>query len=260
MTANRALWDSWTPYHLRSEFYDVAGFKAGRDPLDRMVLETLGEVRGCSLLHLQCHFGLDSLALARRGAEVTGVDFSSVAIAAARDLAWEAGVAARFVESDVYDLPSNLSGAFDMVFASHGALCWLPDLAAWARVAVHFLKPGGRLCLVDAHPFAMIFDERRTDGALAVREPYFSVGRPLVEETTGSYADRSAPARGTETTWLHTLEEVFQSLLGAGLRIEQFREYPWLAFPFFPGMVREDGMWRKPSDPLPLTMAIVARK
>ena len=182
--SNRDLWDRWTPYHLRSAFYDVAGFKAGRDPLDHLVLETLGDVQGQSLLHLQCHFGLDSLALVRRGAKVTGVDFSGVSIAAARELARELNLDACFVESDVYHLPSNLRGEFDIVFASHGVLCWLPYLAAWARVVAHFLKPGGRFCLVDGHPFAMIFDEHRTDGVLTLREPYFFAGEPLVEEVS----------------------------------------------------------------------------
>jgi SAM-dependent methyltransferase len=228
-----------------------------------MVIEALGDVDGQSLLHLQCHFGIDSLALARRGARVTGVDFSAAAITAARELAAELKLDARFVESDVYELTANLDGEFDIVFASHGALCWLPELAPWARVVAHFLKPGGRFCLVDAHPFALIFDERRTDGMLTLREPYFSGGQPLEEETSGSYADRNAPVSGVERVWLHTVEEILDSLLSAGLRIERFREYPYLVWPFFPQMeLAEPGLWQLPGDraPLPLSLAVTARK
>jgi SAM-dependent methyltransferase len=262
IAANRALWEKWTPHHVRSAFYDVAGFKAGADPLDRLVSETLGDVAGQSVLHLQCHFGLDSLSLARRGAVVTGVDFSTEAIAVARNLAAETGLAARFVESDIYKLPEKLNGAFDVVFTSNGVLCWLPDLAEWARIVAHFLKPGGRLCLVDEHPFAMIFDPSRTDGELALRERYFHGDQPLVEEVTGSYAG-NIPVSGVEHTWLHTVEDILQSLLAAGLRIETFREYPLLAWRFLPGMERaEPGLWKLSGDHgwLPLTLAVTARK
>ena len=132
--ANRRLWEQWTPHHIGSELYNVEGFRAGADPLDRLVLETLGDVRGQSLLHLQCHFGLDSLALVRHGAVVTGVDFSGTAIRQARRLSRELDLPARFIESDVYDLPRHLREEFDVVFTSIGAICWLPDLGPWARV------------------------------------------------------------------------------------------------------------------------------
>lgn len=261
--ANRQLWEQWTPYHIGSPLYNVDGFRAGADPLDRLVLETLGEVRGQRLLHLQCHFGLDTLALARRGAEVTGVDFSATAVMQARRLARELELPARFIESDVYELGPRLREEFDIVFTSIGAICWLPDLGPWARVIAGLLRPGGRFSLVDAHPFMQVFDERRTDGILALRAPYFSSGAPLTEEAVGSYAAPDAPVRANESVWLHSVEDILGALLGAGLRLKSFREYPLLAWPFFPDMeLAEPGLWRrKGHEPwLPLTLCVVAGK
>src|SRR2546428_10154626 len=134
VNANRELWNAWTPHNVASAFYDVAGFKAGRDTLDPISVEDLGDLHGRSVLHLQCHFGLDTISLARRGARVTGIDFSSESIRTARALAAELGIDATFVESAVDDLPKNLDGQFDRVFTSLGVLGWLPDLASWARV------------------------------------------------------------------------------------------------------------------------------
>ena len=185
LEANRRLWDAWTPFHVASAFYDVDGFKAGRKELGPIELAGVGDVRGRSLLHLQCHFGLDTLAWAGRGAIVTGVDFSEPAIVAARALAAELGIDARFVVSDVYALPDRLAGEYDIVFTSHGVLSWLPDLAGWARVVARFLKPGGAFFVVDTHPFAYVFDDERTDSELRVRYPYFPRPEPLREEKTG---------------------------------------------------------------------------
>jgi SAM-dependent methyltransferase len=261
--ANRRLWELWTPHHIGSALYNVEGFRAGADPLDRLVLETLGEVRGQSLLHLQCHFGLDTLALARRGAVVTGVDFSTAAVCQARRLARELELPARFIECDIYELSRHLTEEFDVVFTSIGAICWLPDLAPWARIIASALKPGGRFCLVDAHPFMQVFDERRTDGILALREPYFSSGAPLTEEAVGSYAAPDAPVRASESVWLHSVEDILGALLGAGLRLRSFREYPLLAWPFFPDMeLAEPGLWRRKGRErwLPLTLCVTATK
>jgi len=261
--ANRRLWEQWTPHHIGSELYNVEGFRAGADPLDRLVLETLGDVREQSLLHLQCHFGLDSLALVRHGAVVTGVDFSGTAIRQARRLSREVDLPARFIESDVYDLPRHLREEFDVVFTSIGAICWLPDLGPWARVIAGSLKRGGRFCLVDAHPFIQVFDERRTDGILALRQPYFSSGTPLTEEAVGSYAVPDAPVRASESVWLHSVEDILGSLLDAGLRLKSFREYPLLAWPFFPDMeLAEPGLWRRkgPEPWLPLTLCVTVTR
>jgi SAM-dependent methyltransferase len=123
------------------------------------VREELGDVAGKDLLHLQCHFGLDTLGWARLGAWVTGADFSERAIAQARALAAETGLDATFIVSDVADLPAALEGDFDLVFTSFGVLGWLPDVPRWADVVAHFVRPGGRFYIAEAHPFAQVFDD-----------------------------------------------------------------------------------------------------
>ena len=265
--ANQDLWNSWTPHHVKSEFYDVEGFKAGRARdrrgLDELEIGLVGDVTGKSLLHLQCHFGLDTIAWARRGATVTGVDFSVEAINAARTLATEMGIPATFVHSDVYESPANLHGQFDIVFSSHGVLGWLPDLAAWGKVVAHFLAPGGRFHLIEGHPFALIFDDRRTDGEFRLLYPYFSGPDPIVEERDGSYAAPDAPLHSVEHTWIHKLEETIGALLGAGLRLESFAEYPFVGWPMFPWMEqRSDGCWQLPNGAgdLPLMFSLCASK
>jgi len=261
LTANQALWNLWTPYHVASKFYNVEGFKAGNYRLDPVALAALGDVSGKSLLHLQCHFGLDTLSWARRGATVTGADFSAEAIEAARALASETGLAATFVCSNLYDLPQHLEGQFDIVFTSQGVLGWLPDLAGWARVIAHFLKPGGLFAIVEAHPVVFMFDEQRTDAELRLRYPYFPQPTPLQEEETGSYAVPDAPVQGVAYSWFHSLAEIFGALLHAGLRIVAFEEYPYMAWAFFPWMERrDDGYWQLPpgTGELPLMFSLRA--
>jgi SAM-dependent methyltransferase len=263
LAANQALWDMWTPYHVTSPFYNVAGFKAGRDSLDPITLAGPGDVRGKSLLHLQCHFGLDTLSWARRGATVTGVDFSEKAITAARALATELHLPATFVHSNLYDLPQHLTGHFDVVFTSYGVLGWLPDLEGWAQVIAHFLTPGGIFSIVEAHPFALLFDERRDDAELRLRESYFHGPEPLREEEQGSYAVPAAPVQSVSYVWLHRLADIMGSLLRAGLRLVSFEEYPFLSWPFFPWMERRaDGMWHLPSGQgdIPLMFSLQATK
>ena len=140
---NRRQWNERTQIHVGSEFYDVAGFKSGRCSLHPVELAELGDVAGKRLLHLQCHFGMDTLSWARRGAVATGVDFSPESVAVAEGLALEVGLDAHFVCSDIYDLPSNLEGKFDIIFTSYGVLTWLPDLRRWAETISHFLDSPG---------------------------------------------------------------------------------------------------------------------
>jgi SAM-dependent methyltransferase len=173
------------------------------------------------------------------------------------------GVPATFVESDVYDLPANLQGRFDLVFTSHGVLGWLPDLERWAQVIARFLTPGGRLHLIEAHPFALIFDDARTDGELKVTYPYFQGPEPLRFEREGSYAAPDAPVRSVEHTWIHPLADVIGALLRAGLRLESFAEYPYVAWAMFPWMEeRADGAWQLPggAPALPLMFSLSASK
>ena len=264
VAANRRLWDAWTPYNVASRFYDVEGFKAGRRAratLDDLEIALVGDVTGKSLLHLQCHFGMDTIGWAQRGATVTGVDFSPAAIAAARALAAEMGVPATFVESDLYATPHDLDGRFDVVFTSHGVLGWLPDLEGWAQVIARCLAPGGRFCVIEAHPFLMTIDEHRADRELRVTYPYFQGAEPIREEYRGCYAAPDAPIDSVEHVWVHPLSGILGALLRAGLRLESFAEYPFLGWRFIPWMeARPDGTWALPGAPLPLMFSLTATK
>jgi SAM-dependent methyltransferase len=246
--ANRRRWDELAPLHARTAFYDVAGFKAGKCSLKPIEVGELGDVASRSLLHLQCHFGLDTLSWARRGALVTGVDYSEAAVAQARALAAEVGLAATFVCSRVEDLPDALTGTFDVVFTSYGVLCWLPDLRPWVRTITHFLKPGGTFYLVEMHPFADALEELVGTDGWRVVYPYFADGRAQADEVQGTYADRGAEvANKVSYVWSHHLGEILTALLDAGLRLEFVHEFPQCVFPRYPDMTRgDDGWWRLP--------------
>jgi SAM-dependent methyltransferase len=248
--ANRDLWNAWTRINLESDFYDVEAFAAGhgRD-LDAICLAGPGDVRGKSLLHLQCHFGMDSIRWARHGATVTGVDFSEEAIAAARALAARMGVPVTFIHADVGDLPAGLDGRFDVVFTSHGVLCWLPDLERWAGGIARALVSGGVFFIVEAHPVLLCFDDRSAEPDLRLLYPYFQGPEPIREEHPGCYSAPEAAITSVEHVWLHRLSSIIGSLTRAGLRVESFEEYPFLGWKFFPWMQEgADGWWRLPDD------------
>lgn len=261
LKSNRKLWNAWTRVHVKSIFYDVDGFKAGKSSLDKIELE-LGEVRGKSLLHLQCHFGMTTLSWARLGARVTGADFSDEAIGEARALAQAVGLEANFVCANIYDLPNALQGEFDFVFTSHGVLGWLPDLNEWARVIAHFLKRGGTFYSVEAHPTAYIFDEENPDD-LRVRYPYFHIAAPGSSETHGSYADRAADIHSVEYYWYFSMSDVINALIRAGLQILELREYDYNSWQMYPFMLQDaEGWWRLPEKfpKLPLMFSLKAIK
>ena len=263
LKANQELWDAWTPYHVSSEFYRVDSFRAGRNTLGKLELDAVGDVRGKTLLHLQCHFGLETLSWARQGAQVVGADFSLPAVQAARELAASLALPAAFVHSNIYDLPQHLEGQFDAVFTSNGVLGWLPDLDGWARVIAHFLKPGGLFFVLEVHPFVLLFDERRDDRELRLLYPYFHRDAPLEEVEEGTYAVPDAPIRANAYYWIHSLSDTIGALLRAGLVLESFEEYRTLTWAAFPWMVqREDGDWEFPPDQpeLPLMFSLRARK
>jgi ubiquinone/menaquinone biosynthesis C-methylase UbiE len=263
---NEALWDAWTHVHEASEFYDLEGFKRGGIRLRPYEIEEVGPVEGLDLLHLQCHFGIDTLSWARLGARVTGADFSEAAVDLARSVAAEIGIAdARFVRSDLYDLPNVLDNDFDVVYTSRGVLGWLPDIRGWARVVAHFVRPGGRFYITEIHPVAQVFeDEGIAPGELQLRYPYWEHAEPLAYPVVGSYADPTATvATPTEYGWDHGLGEIVTALVEAGLRIESLREYPFVDWPVGFLVEAEDGTWRLPPDvpgELPLFFSILATK
>jgi SAM-dependent methyltransferase len=263
--ANRSLWDAWTKIHVAGA-YDVDGFRAGGIRLRPYEVEMVGDVTGQTLLHLQCHFGLDTLSWARLGATVTGADLSPVSVEAARALAAELGFAdARFIESNLYDLPAHLDGAFDVVYTGRGALNWLPDIRGWAKVVARFVAPGGRFFITEAHPVFNVFEnEGVAPGELRLAYPYWEHAEPLIFPVQGSYADRNADV-GTQTeySWDHGLGEIVTALIDAGLRIEALVEHPFLAWEADFLVAQPDDTWCLPADAageLPLMFSLLARK
>lgn len=266
IAANHEIWQGWTALHVPSEFYDVEGFIADPDarPFDSIVAGLLGDdLTGVRALHLQCHFGLDTVRLARMGAQATGFDFSSAAIAAARDLSARMGVPATFIEGNVLEPPAELpENAFDLVFTSWGVISWLPDLGPWARTIASRLAPGGVFKIAESHPTLWVFDDEADDPTLRVRYSYFM--RDALEwEERGSYASPGEELIGTSHSWQHTFEEILSALIGAGLVIEELREFPLIAWKYTPGMVeREPGLFGLPEGrpEVPLTFTLTARK
>lgn len=235
LALNRANWDDRVPVHVGSDFYDVAGFRAGASSLRDFELAEVGDVAGRRLLHLQCHFGLDTLSWARRGASVTGLDFSAAAIDTARGLAADLGLAARFVVSDVYAAPEALGGeTFDLVYTGIGALYWLPDLDRWASVAASLVRPGGALYVAEFHPFTDVFGP---DGRTAERD-YFRA-EPEVWDGAGTYTDGVLETGHTASVgWVHTLGDVLTAVARAGLRLEFLHEHETTLFARYPVLER----------------------
>ena len=258
---NRELWNELTPIHAGSEFYDVEGFKAGKSTLKAIELEELGNVSGKSLLHLQCHFGLDTLSWARLGARVTGVDFSDRAIVMARSLSKELGIKADFIHSDIYELPETLSSEFDIVFTSYGVLCWLADLRQWGEIIAHFLKPGGTFYMVADHPLTNIFQSSEEDDELKVTYSYFHTPEPVKWASPGTYADTSANVSHPAYEWTHSLSDVVNALISAKLCIDFVHEFPVCAWQRFPSMEQDEaGWWRLKGDNIPLSFSLKATR
>jgi len=215
---NRAHWDEKVALHLGPRGYTLTSLRAGHGRFNAIEEAELWPVDGRRILHLQCHFGSDSLKLAQRGATVVGLDFSAPAIDAARRLAAELRLAgrARFVHADLYDAPAAIpeTAAFDLVYVTWGAICWLPDIYRWAEIVSHFLKPGGSVYLAEAHPAAMVFDDAAVlpDGRPGYFAPYFS-REPVVMEEAHDYIDETTKvANATTYTWMHPLGNVVSAL------------------------------------------------
>ncbi len=224
---NKSLWNGKTEIHVKTDFYDVESFKKGKSTLNYLELEALGDVKDKSLLHLQCHFGMDSLSWARLGAKVTGVDLSDKAIDVARSLNAELGLDSEFICSNIYELPSVLDKKFDIVFTSYGVIGWLPDLDKWAEVISHFLKPGGVFYMVEFHPVVWMFD---TDIS-KIDYSYFN--NETVIETIGTYAEPENEFRHKSISWNHSLSSVINSLMKQNLRVTEFNEYPFSFYDCF---------------------------
>ena len=236
LSVNRANWDERVPIHVASDFYDVAAFRGGVGTIREFELAEVGDVTGRDLVHLQCHFGLDTLSWARRGARVTGLDFSETAITKAGELAEEAGIGARFVAADVYDAAETLGETYDIVYTGIGALVWLPDLTRWARTVASLLRPGGFLYLAEFHPFADILDDAT---GTTVTYDYFDHG-PQVWKSPNTYTGPELLENDTMVQFQHGLGEVVSAVAAAGLRVEFLREHDHTLFRRF-GTLRPDG-------------------
>jgi SAM-dependent methyltransferase len=254
---NKKMWNALTGPHVNSAFYDVAGFKAGKDWLKLLEIEEVGDVRGKSLLHLQCHFGMDTLSWARRGAKATGVDFSDKAIETARHLSKETGIQAEFICTDIYALPELLDEKFDIVFTSYGVLGWLPDLNKWGEIVAHFLKPNGFFYIAEFHPLFWVFGEK-PDPDLRVYDSYF---HHAIRYDDGADYATDFTHKMTSYEWQYTIGDVITALGKEGLHIEYLHELPICCFQARKDMKQDkDGWWRLEGDKIPLTFSIKARK
>lgn len=255
---NKKLWNSRTDVHIHSDFYDNENFIKGRSSLNSVEIDLLGDIKGKSILHLQCHFGQDTISMNRLGAKTTGIDLSDRAIERANELATTTKSDATFICCDIYDLPQHLNEKFDIVFTSYGAIGWLPDLNKWANIVSQFLKPNGKFVFVEFHPLVWIFD----DNFAKIKYNYFNT-EPIIEFEEGTYADRNAPIGQECVTWNHNIGEVINSLIKNDLEINSLDEFDYSPYNCFNETVEfEPNKFRIKhlENKIPMIYSIVASK
>lgn len=232
MDQNKDLWNLKTPVHIKSDFYDHAAFKSGSSSLTSIDLAYLPDVKEKKLIHLQCHFGQDTMSLERNGAQCVGIDYSSVAIEEAKKTAAELNLNSRFYESNVYDVLDLNLGKFDIVFTSIGVLGWLPELDSWARVVAELLEDGGSFYITEFHPVLYMFEFESQQ----LMYPYFNSGHVFSENESFTYADREYPLEAVSHFWQHSLDEVLEALISHNVEILRFKEFDYSPFNCFPHM------------------------
>lgn len=255
---NRKAWNDKTEVHVNSDFYDMPSFLAGKNTLNEIELALLGDVTGKKILHLQCHFGQDTISFSRMGADATGVDLSDKAIDKARELSVQTEVHTRFICSDVYSLHEVLDEEFDIVFTSYGTIGWLPDLEKWAWTVSRFLKPGGMFVFAEFHPVVWMFDSNFEKVAYR----YFKTDA-IIETELGTYADLTTPMEYETVSWNHGISEVVNNLIEAGLEINVLNEYDYSPYNCFRGTEEfESGKFRiiHLKNNIPMVYAIKATK
>jgi len=228
LEVNLNSWNNRVEAHLKSEFYDMEGFMKGNSSLNEIELKLLGDVKGKSILHLQCHFGQDSISFSRMGARVTGIDLSDKAIQKAEEIAKATQTDAKFICCDLYNLPKHLDEKFDIVFTSYGTIGWLPDMDKWAKIVSQYLKPGGQFVFVEFHPVVWMFD----DNFEKITYSYFNTGA-IIDTEQGTYADKEANITVSNVTWNHSMGEVVNSLIKNGLEILSLNEFDYSPFNCF---------------------------
>lgn len=231
LALNRQSWNTWADSNYKSDFYQMEAFRKGASSLKEIETALLGEVRGKSILHLQCHFGQDSISLARMGANVTALDLSDRAIDLANQLNQEMGTSVKFIQGDVYAAPELIQDQFDIVFTTWGTIGWLPDIQKWAHVVAKMLKPGGRLVFAEFHPVIWMYDDQQEE----IIYNYLN-GAAIEEEVEGNYAEKDKVMRGTIISWNHGLSEVIQALLSANLTLTSLSEYDYSPYEIFKEM------------------------
>lgn len=255
---NRRTWNEKTAVHFESDFYNVKEFILGGNSLNSIELNLLGDIVGKRILHLQCHFGQDSISLARLGAKVTGVDLSDKAIEKGIELAKKCNADVNFICCDIYELEHYLDDKFDIVFTSYGTIGWLPDINKWAKVVSHFLKPKGKFVFAEFHPVVWMYDDDFTE----VRYSYFN-DAPIIELENGTYAEKDAAIQQEFCCWNHGLAEVMQALMNEGLRIDNFQEFNYSPYNCFNKTVQitENKFQLEPfGNKIPLVYALSATK
>lgn len=255
---NKNSWNNKTDIHYSSDFYDNVSFVKGKSSLNKIELDLIGDIRGKSILHLQCHFGQDTISLDRLGAYSTGIDLSDKAIDRAKELATLTNSDANFICCDIYKLPKYLDKKFDIVFTSYGTIGWLPDLNKWAKIVSRFLKPSGKFIFVEFHPVVWMFD----DNFKKIQYNYFNTG-PIVENQEGTYADKNAPISQDYVMWNHGVSEVLNSLINSGLEIKLLNEYDYSPYDCFKGTLEYEPKKYRIKDlgnTIPMVYSIVAIK
>lgn len=258
LAINKQSWNNRTDAHLKSAFYDLDGFLKGKSSLNDIELNLLGNIEGKSILHLQCHFGQDTISLSQLGAEITGVDLSDKAIESAKNIASQMNSTAKFICCNIYDLPNHLDQKFDIIFTSYGTITWLPDLQEWAKLISNYLKPEGRFIFAEFHPVVWMFD----DNFETVAYNYFNSG-PILETESGTYADRNAEITQQYVCWNHSMAEVINALITNGLEIKTFQEFDYSPYNCFNKTIEfEPGKYRIEhlDDKIPMVYAIEATR
>ena len=264
MKENLKRWNETTPIHAKSKDYDLENFLRGKNSLHTIELEGLKDIKGKSLLHLQCQFGMDTLSWARLGAsKVVGVDYSDTAINLAKSINDKLKLPAEFICSNIYDLTKKLNEKFDIVFTSYGVLCWLPDIEEWAKIISYFLKKGGIFFITEFHPFTWIFDDEHPS-ELVYKYPYFFGKNPLHYSSAYTYTEQEKELVNIDSyNWQHTMGEIITALTVEGLSIEYMKEYPYTFYPQFPFMEKSGkDIWKFQDDKynIPLIFSIKAKK
>lgn len=255
---NKKLWNQKTEIHYDSDFYDVDSFIKGKDSLNPIEIGLLGKIKGKRILHLQCHFGQDTISLARHGALPTGIDFSENAIKKAKKLNESLGTNAKFIKSDIYKLPEILDEKFDIVFTSYGVIGWLPEMNKWADIINRFLKPGGEFIMVEFHPVIWMF----SNDFKQIEFSYMD-SAPIIEELEGTYTDRNAQIKEKSVSWNHGLSTVLDSLIKSGLVITDFKEYNYSPYNCFNNTIKtDDGNYKIKGleDKIPMVYSVKAKK